>query len=248
MEVNTARKRHSLAVLTSAHLVFSIRAQEQLHTVCIESTSDSALFIRCCTWVLGTSPLLVHPGSACCRVGDLGVEAAVRNRRRGHVATSSALIRGHAAISSRSQLLPGTRVTDSAGQTDRFSSKWDVYKVHFLISVRGNKSVLKPVKASATVPLTESGGKACLVGKPSRPVAEEESCLATKRLVDNIGIKKMYRRVRDGIGLFKHLAQSRAGVLRSLLEGWGRPLSRLSIASRGTPSHGPGDTGDGGLV
>ncbi|KAJ1148590.1 hypothetical protein NDU88_001418 [Pleurodeles waltl] len=50
----------------------------------------------------------------------------------GHVATASALIRGHAAISSRSQLPPRTRVTDSAGKTDHFSSKWDVYNVHVL--------------------------------------------------------------------------------------------------------------------
>ncbi|KAJ1130076.1 hypothetical protein NDU88_008432 [Pleurodeles waltl] len=72
---------------------------------------------------------------------------------------------------------------------------------------------------------------------------EEESCLATKKLVDNSGIKNMRRRIWYGIGLFKHLAQSGAEVLRSLLEGWGCPLPRLSIASWGTPSHGPGDTG-----
>ncbi|KAJ1160198.1 hypothetical protein NDU88_000700 [Pleurodeles waltl] len=41
----------------------------------------------------------------------------------GHLATASALIRGHAAISSRSQLLPRTRVTDSVGKMDHFSSK-----------------------------------------------------------------------------------------------------------------------------
>ncbi|KAJ1135930.1 hypothetical protein NDU88_002359 [Pleurodeles waltl] len=228
-------------------------------------------------------------------VAPVAVSGTLVRRRpcriRGHVATASALILGHAASSSRSQLLPRTRETDRPGKSEvDLLFYWDVRGgpcwngVHRLAQVfpdrelqhstnlhisgcprewfflggpplfgmpifgRWNDCPSTEVRFSAAVLNNRIWGEAWLVGKPSRPVAEEESCLATKKLVDNSGIKNMCRRIWYGIGLFKHLAQSGAEVLRSLLEGWGCPLPQLSIASWGTPSHGPGDTGDGGLV
>ncbi|KAJ1082690.1 hypothetical protein NDU88_002855, partial [Pleurodeles waltl] len=156
-----------------------------------------------------------------------------------HVATASALILGHTASSSRSQLLPRTRETDRPGKSEvDLLFYWDVRGgpcwngVHRLTQVFPDRELQHStnlhisgcprewfprwppppppfwhanffffwwwndcpsteMRFSAAVLGNRIWGEAWLVGKPSRPVAEEESCLATKKLVDNSGIKNM---------------------------------------------------------